>query len=199
MKNLITLLGIISLIIASGFITIACKTPNQPNANSNNTIPKRTNEMKKEIKEEKEKNSKTIKKDEDKNKEKKQVEKTDNKQEELLQNDQPEKIETYMFKRNKKTNFDLIRTYGEKIWSFFYSRPEKLFKLNEDHSSNPLATLARTITTHYQKIVKYRDQADFETKEKTKLDVENLFKEFDKDITKYEEEKDNIWKLINSL
>ncbi|WFQ94499.1 lipoprotein [Mycoplasma feriruminatoris] len=180
MKKILTILGSLYLISATGSLVVACKTPQEIKNNLrelNNDVPKNEKQNKKEENQESE----------------------EKKQKELMQGDQLERTQPYMFKKDKRTNFSLIKKYGEKIWSVFYSNPEKLAKLNGEHSKNTLAKLARTITTYYNDIVKYSDLTEFELKEKVKLEDEGLFIKFDEAVANYEREEENIWNFINSL
>lgn len=108
----------------------------------------------------------------------------------MLGGETKEKVK-YIPKRDKNTNFNAIKKYGEKLYGFFYSNVEKLNKLNSGDQSE-LSSLIRRVTALYSSIAKYSSLSDLQSKDKVKSEDEDLFNEYDKVVTNYEKEETNI-------
>ncbi|WP_434342828.1 lipoprotein [Mycoplasma capricolum] len=173
MKKLLTIFGSISLISMTSITSIACKN---------------INKSKKEEQSSKEKDKN---KQGDNNKETK---------ENSEQADQP--------KRTKEENFGLIKKYGAEVLGLLESLKDKIDQLYKKPENSELLKLATNIGQLYQKLGSLTTIDEFEKKFKSEYEknkdlsksfdefANDLFKQWDKAVTEYEKEKDNILKIL---
>ncbi|MDP4040161.1 lipoprotein [Mycoplasma mycoides] len=192
MKKLLTILGSIILITTTSTAVIACKNINQQEVKN-----KETKQDKKE----------SIESTDDKQKEKANESENDSKPNGHSQGDQPHNDQpSDLPRKNNKMNFDLIKKYGKEFSELFSSLPEdKAEKISADPNNTNGLTVAGKILNAYEELKSYSNFDDFQSKLKEKLnksesEFSNFISTLEKDWTKivkdYENEKENILKLL---
>ncbi|QVK07121.1 lipoprotein [Mycoplasma mycoides] len=199
MKKLLTILGSIILITTTSTAVIACKNIRQLELKN-----KETKQDKKE----------SIESTDDKQKEKANESGNASKSNEQPQGDQPHNVKPSDLPRknneelvkNNKMNFDFIKKYGKEFSELFSSLPEdKAEKISADPNNTNGLTVAGKILNAYEELKSYSNFDDFQSKLKEKLnksesEFSNFISTLEKDWTKivkdYENEKENILKLL---
>ncbi|QVJ96583.1 lipoprotein [Mycoplasma mycoides subsp. capri] len=199
MKKLLTILGSIILITTTSTAVIACKNIKQLELKN-----KKTEQDKKE----------SIESIDNKQKEKAKESENDSKPNGYPQGDQPHNDQPSDLPRknneelvkNSKINFDLIKKYGKEFSELFSSLPEdKAEKISADPKNTNGLTIAGKILNAYEELNSYSNFDDFQSKLKEKLnksesEFSNFISTLEKDWTKivkdYENEKENILKLL---
>ncbi|QVJ96586.1 lipoprotein [Mycoplasma mycoides subsp. capri] len=173
MKQLLTLLGSISLVATTSVSVIACGDKTQQKS------PEKKDD--KLLSPKKEENEITKEKINE------------------LQSDKPKEDNIYHPKKSIEENFNLLKKYGLKISDFIFPRIEKLDQLKKHPEYNYLWEITSKVTKFYNEIVKYTNFDDFKDKSKSRLINEEIHKEFDRAISQYEKEEQKIWDLLNLI
>ncbi|QIN42292.1 hypothetical protein FOY62_01685 [Mycoplasma capricolum subsp. capripneumoniae] len=175
MKKLLTIFGSISLISMTSITSIACKNIN-------------SSKKEEQSSKEKEKNKQDYKrKDNDE------------------QADEPKK-DPEKPKRTKEQNFELIKKYGAEVFSLLESLKDKFEELYKKPENSELLKLATDIGQLYQKLDGITKIDDFEKNLNLNMKkassksfdefANELFNQWDKTVTEYEKQKDNILKIL---
>ncbi|WFQ90328.1 lipoprotein [Mycoplasma feriruminatoris] len=118
--------------------------------------------------------------------------------------------ETETPKRSKQDNFNLIKKYGLEINKIFSESPDRMSKITTENNSLILEILGRIIK-FYTEIMNYNNFNDFEKELKDKLKdkpkdklesidgfINKIEEEWNKVIDEYENEEENILKILKS-
>ncbi|QVJ95737.1 lipoprotein [Mycoplasma mycoides] len=183
MKKLLTILGSVGLIATTSAAVIACgdKTPQKlPDIKSSE----------KSIKENKEKTEQPKKEDKEKQLKEENVKK--------IQSDQSDPTNNYSFKRSLEENFKLIKKYGKEAADVIFPRADLIESFRSKEETKDTISLISKIISIYTDFNNYSNVEEFKSKS-TKYNLTTKEKELDKLVTKYEEQKDNISKLLEKF
>ncbi|EXU60269.1 lipoprotein [Mycoplasma mycoides] len=200
MKKLLTILGSITLITTTSTAVIACKNIKQLELKNKET--------------EQEDKKESIESTDDNQKEKTNESENDSKPNEHPQGDQPHNAQPFDLPRknnkelvkNNKMNFDLIKKYGKEFSELFSSLPkDKAEKISEDPKNTNGLTIAGKILKFYEELKSYSNFDTFKSKLKEKFNksesefsnfISTLEKDWTKIVKNYENERENILKLL---
>ncbi|UZK64035.1 hypothetical protein MNF30_03665 [Mycoplasma mycoides subsp. capri] len=116
--------------------------------------------------------------------------------EEKIQADQPDTNDNYLSKRSLEENFQLIKKYGKEAADLIFPHADLIESLRSKEETKDAISLASKIISIYVEFNKYSTIEEFKSKN-TSYKSTIKHRELDQIVTKYEEQKDNISKILN--
>ncbi|SRX66302.1 lipoprotein [Mycoplasma mycoides] len=166
MKKLLTILGSLGLIATTSAAVIAC----------GDKTPQKLSDIKS--------SEKSIKEDKEKQLKEENVKK--------IQSDQSDPTNNYSFKRSLEENLKLIKKYGKEAADVIFPRADLIESFRSKEETKDTISLISKIISIYTDFNNYSNVEEFKSKS-TKYNLTTKEKELDELVTKYEEQKDNIF------
>ncbi|ACU78850.1 hypothetical protein [Mycoplasma mycoides] len=123
---------------------------------------------------------------------------SDNKKEDI-KNDKLKEKNLIIPKKSKDETFELIRKYGKEIADFLFPYSTKLADFRSKPEYKEMLEFTGKITKFYFDMNNSSSLEDFIMKKKLQTKLGVLHSELDQIISKYEKEKDSIWKQLQEI